>query len=117
MDVQYPGFGAIVVDGERFEHDVVIEAGRVRPRAKGPSREYRARYGHTPLSLAEDLPWEGPRLYVGTGASGRLPIMTEVWAEAEARDVELLASPTAEICNLLESIKPTSVYAVLHVTC
>lgn len=117
MDVEYPGFGAIVVDGERFEHDVVLEAGRVRPRDKGVSREHRGRYGHTPLSAAEDLPWAGSRLYVGTGASGRLPIMMEVWAEAEARDVELVVHPTAEICDLLSSVEPTTVNAVLHVTC
>ena len=117
MDVEYPGFGVIVVDGERYEHDVVIEAGRVRRRDKRPSREYRARYGHTPLSSAEDLPWAGPRLYIGTGASGRLPIMMEVWAEAEARDVELLVLPTAEVCDLLSSTDPAAVNAVLHVTC
>jgi hypothetical protein len=26
VDVDYPGFGVIVVGGERFEHDVVVEA-------------------------------------------------------------------------------------------
>jgi hypothetical protein len=43
VDVDYPGFGAIVVGGERFEHDVVVEAGRVRRRKKGPSKRYRDR--------------------------------------------------------------------------
>jgi len=117
VDVDYPGFGAIVIDGNRFEHDVVVEAGRVRRRKKGPSKAYRNRYGHTPLSADEDIPWLGRRLVVGTGASGQLPIMPEVWEEARARGVELIAVPTAEACRLLASIDSDNVSAILHVTC
>ncbi len=117
MDVDYPGFGEIVVDGERFDHDVVVEAGRVRRRKKGPSKAYRSRYGHTPLSPDERIPWSAPRLVVGTGASGRLPIMPEVWEEAKARGVDLVAVPTAEACELLRSVDAGRVYAILHVTC
>ena len=65
----------------------------------------------------EDLPWSGSRLIVGTGASGRLPIAPEVWAEAESRGIELVAMPTAEACELLRSIEGDEVSAVLHVTC
>jgi len=117
VDVDYPGFGAIVIDGNRFEHDVVVEAGRVRRRKKGPSKAYRNRYGHTPLSADEDIPWSGRRLVVGTGASGQLPIMPEVWEEARARGVELIAVPTAEACRLLGSVDSDNVSAILHVTC
>ena len=117
MDVVYPGFGTIVVDGERFDRDVVLEAGRVRPRKKGPSKAYRSRYGHTPLSPDEDIPWSPPRLVVGTGASGQLPIMPEVWEEAKVRGVELTAVPTSEACELLRPIEKDEVYAILHVTC
>ncbi len=117
MDLVYPGFGAIVVHGERFEHDVVVEAGRVRPRQKRPSKVHRHRYGHTPLSLDEDIPWSSPRLVVGTGASGQLPIMPEVWEEARARGIELIAAPTVEACRLLGPIDRQDVYAILHVTC
>ena len=117
MDVAYPGFGAIVIDGNRFDHDVVVEAGRVRPRKKGPSKPYRNRYGHTPLSLDESIPWSSPRLVVGTGASGQLPIMPELWEEAKVRGVELVAMPTSEACQLLGPIDKGEVYAILHVTC
>lgn len=112
-----PGFGAIVINGNRFDHDVVVEAGNVRPRNKGQSKAYRSRYGHTPLSLNEDSPWSSPRLVVGTGASGQLPIMPEVMAEAKARGVELVAVPTAEACRLLAPIESSQVSAILHVTC
>ena len=117
MDVAYPGFGTIVIDGRRFDHDVVVEAGRVRPRKKGPSKVYRSRYGHTPLSADENIPWSSPRLVVGTGASGQLPIMPELWEEAKDRGVELIALPTSEACDLLGPVDNGEVYAILHVTC
>jgi len=117
VDVEYPGFGVIVIDGNRYEHDVVVEAGRVRRRKKAPSKAYRSRYGHTPLSADEDIPWSTRRLVVGTGASGQLPIMPEVRAEARLRGVELTAVPTAEACSLLGRVDESDVYAILHVTC
>jgi hypothetical protein len=117
VDVDYPGFGAILIDGERFDHDVVVEAKRVRRRKKGPSKPYRSRYGHTPLSVDEEIPWSTAQLVVGTGASGRLPIMPEVWDAAKARDVELIALPTSQACELLRSIDELQVNAILHVTC
>ena len=117
MDVEYPGFGSIVIMGQRFDRDMVVDQGRLRPRKKGPSKGRRAEFGHTPLTAAEDLPWSGSRLIVGTGASGRLPIAPEVWAEAESRGIELVTMPTAEACELLRSIEGDEVSAVLHVTC
>jgi len=117
MDVDYPGFGTIVIAGKRYDHDVVVDAGQIRERKKKPSKPYRSRYGHTPLSIDEDIPWTAHRLVVGTGASGRLPIMAEVVNEAEARGVELIAIPTADACRLLAAADPSEVCAILHVTC
>jgi hypothetical protein len=117
MDVEYPGFGTIVVDGIRYDHDVVVEEGAVRKRKKGPSKEYRAQFGHTPLSAAEDLPWSKPRLIVGTGYSGRLPVMADVGDAAAEAGVALETMPTAEACALLRMLDAAEVNAVLHVTC
>ena len=117
MDIDYPGFGTIVIDGKRFDHDVVVEADRVRPRKKRPSKPYRVRYGHTPLSHDEEIPWSARQLVVGTGASGQLPIMPEVWQEAKLRGVEVVALPTSEACELLRSVDEGDVHAILHVTC
>lgn len=116
MDVSYPGFGSIVVRGERFDHDVVVEAGTVRARKKGPSKGYRGRYGHTPLSADEAIPWSASKLVIGTGASGSLPIMPEVLARADAEGVEVIALPTAQACELLRTMDD-STSAILHVTC
>lgn len=48
---------------------------------------------------------------------GRLPIMLEVWEEAKARSVELIALPTSQAFELLRSIDESPVNAILHVTC
>jgi hypothetical protein len=118
MDARLISFGRIEVDGVRFDHDVVIARGSIRKRKKRPSKAYRDRYGHTPLSLDEAIPWSADRLIVGTGASGQLPIMPEVIEEADRRHVELVALPTAEACRLLTAADDGErVSAILHVTC
>lgn len=109
-------FGRIQIDGEVYEHDVVIDTGGIRKRKKGPSKGFRSDYGHTPLSAKEDIPWRCDRLVIGTGADGALPVMEDVQQEARRRDVELVIVPTSEAIRLLsESTKDTS--AILHVTC
>lgn len=117
MDVTYPGFGSIVVQGVTYDHDVVLEGGSVRPRQKKASRPFRDRYGHTPLSAQEDLPWSRPRLIIGSGHGGRLPIMDEVRDKADGLGVELVIMPTAEACRVIRTLDDTEVNAVLHVTC
>jgi len=108
-------FGSIEVDGETYEHDLVIDRGRVRKRRKGPSKPYRSRYGHTPLSAAEDIPWSCRRLIVGSGAHGALPVMEDLVEEADRRGVELVVLPTREAIDLFETASDSN--AILHVTC
>jgi hypothetical protein len=85
MDMEYPEFGTIIIDGTSYNHDVVVDAGLVRKRKKGPSKRFRSEYGHTPLSAGEDIPWTKPRLVIGTGFSGRLPVMQELRHRADRR--------------------------------
>lgn len=49
-------FGSLRIDGKPYEHDVVIDRGEIRDRKKKPSKKFREAYGHTPLSIAEDIP-------------------------------------------------------------
>jgi hypothetical protein len=109
-------FGSIRIDGVTYEHDVVIEHGKVRKRRKKPSREFRGSFGHTPLSIAEDIPWACRRLVVGTGADGALPVMREVEAEAARRGIQLEVAPTRDAIRTLQE-QPKGTNAVLHVTC
>src|SRR5215470_7462986 len=110
-------FGEIEVGGRRYIHDVVIDCGKVRKRKKGPSKQFREHFGHTPLSAEEEIPWGGQRLFVGTGAHGALPVMHEVLAEAKRRGVEVIAAPTSEVCQLLDEVTKGQAYAILHCTC
>jgi hypothetical protein len=117
MDAKLVSFGAVEIDGQRYTHDVVVEGGQVRKRGKGPSKGYKARYGHTPLSADEEIPWSSARLIIGTGASGQLPVMDEVYAEAGRRGVEIVALPTGEACERLIREDMVGTSAILHVTC
>ncbi len=117
MDARLVGFGEVEVEGKRYDADVVIERGQVRRRHKKPSKPYRDRFGHTPLSAEESIPWGGPRLIVGTGADGLLPIMAEVYDEAVRRNVEVVALTTESACRLITHLESGEVNAVLHVTC
>ena len=109
-------FGSIRVDGTMFDHDLVIDRGEIRKRKKGPSKDLRARYGHTPLSSQEDIPWDCRRLVIGSGANGSLPIVDEVAEEAARRGVELVVMPTSEAIEELER-SPDDTNAILHLTC
>jgi hypothetical protein len=115
MRFQAFSFGSIRIDGITYNHDVVIDRDHVRKRKKKPSKEFREAFGHTPLSIKEDIPWECRTLVIGTG-TGNLPVMDEVKREAKRRGIKLLILPTADaIAELKEH--PDRANAVLHVTC
>ena len=108
-------FGVIRIDGVTYEHDVVIERGQVRKRSKKPSKKYRDQFGHTPLSMEEEIPWKCRTLVIGTG-TGDLPVMEEVKQEARRRRIKLLVLPTAKAIEALKKDTPET-NAILHVTC
>ena len=108
--------GSVRVDGVTYEHDLILDRGKVRTRKKAASRKFRGVYGHTPLSIAENIPWRCRRLVVGTGADGALPVMQQVRDEARRRKVDLVVLPTARaIGALAEAGAHTN--AILHLTC
>jgi hypothetical protein len=107
--------GKIQIDGIEYGYDIVIDQGEIRRRKKKPSKKFRDSFGHTPLSLEEEIPWKCRRLVVGTG-TGALPVMDEVRREAERRKVELIILPTEEAIELLKRHEENT-NAILHVTC
>ena len=108
-------FGSIQIDGVTYEHDVVIDHGKVRKRKKKPSKKFREAFGHTPVSLEEEIPWKCTGLVIGTG-TGRLPVMDEVKHEAERRGIDLVILPTAKAIEILRK-GPADTNAILHLTC
>jgi hypothetical protein len=109
-------FGSIRVDGVTYDHDLIIDRGKIRKRKKAASRKFRGASGHTPLSVAEDIPWRCRRLVIGTGADGALPVLPQVRDEARRRKVDLVVLPTAEAIGVLARAAPDT-NAILHLTC
>src|SRR5437867_6684738 len=101
MRFQKFDFGSIRVDGVDYDYDLVIDRGELGKRRKKASKRYRDRYGHTPLSVEEGIPWKCRRLVIGTGAEGSLPVMDEVRVEARRRNVDLVVVPTRDAIGLL----------------
>src|SRR6266498_1239893 len=105
MKARLVKFGEIEVEGKRYTNDVVIDGDKVRKRKKGPSKQFREKFGHTPLSVGEEIPWGGKRLIVGTGAHGAPPLGLRPLPEAKRRGIEVISAPTSEVCGLLEEVK------------
>src|SRR6202171_2423003 len=108
-------FGSIRIDGTTYEHDVVIDRGQIRKRKKKPSKKFRDEFGHTPLSIEEEIPWKCRRLVIGTG-TGALPVMEEVKREAQRRKMDLFILRTVAAIEELKQ-RPDDTNAILHVTC
>jgi hypothetical protein len=51
-------FGVIEIDGVTYEYDVVVDRGDIRRRKKKASKKFRDTFGHTPLSVDENIPWK-----------------------------------------------------------
>src|ERR1017187_9447745 len=82
---------------------------------KRPSKRCRESFGHTPLSVEEDIPWNCGQLVIGTGM-GALPVMNEVRQEARRRGVKLVIRPIGKAIQILNE-QPKDTNAILHLTC
>lgn len=110
-------FGSITVNGKFFKKDVVIENGVCRKRKKGPSKPQRAKYGHTPLTSLEKIPWDCKTLVIGIGMHGKLPVVKKFKNEARRRNVKLIMRKTpAAVKYYLKNYGP-DVNAIFHTTC
>jgi hypothetical protein len=94
---------------------VVIDRGKIRKRKKRPSKKSRAAFGHTPISVEEEIPWQCKHLVIGTG-TGALPVMEEVKKKATRRKIKLVILPTKKAIKDLKQA-PAGTTAILHVTC
>ena len=110
-------FGSITIDGEVFDHDVIIRlGGRVKKRKKLSKAVYGT--SHTiSLAEAEHLYQEGvERLLIGAGQEGRVGLSEEAatYFGRKRCQVELLSTPEViSVWNQAEG----AVIGLLHVTC
>lgn len=114
MVVNQLSFGSVTIDGEDFVKDIVVDNGVVKRRNKEESKKFSTIYGHTPLSAGENIPWDCECLVIATGHSGALPVMKEVFQEAEERGIKLLTMSTPEAVKHINGIRTN---LILHLTC
>lgn len=114
MIVKNYSFGSINIDGETYGKDLMIDNGSIKKRNKDASKKYSERFGHTPLSADENIPWNCNRLIVGNGYSSSLPVMDEVRDIAVQKGVELVVMSTREA---IKHVNDPQTNLVLHLTC
>ena len=114
MVVNELSFGSIIIDGEIYFKDVVIDNGKVRKRKKSESKKYSAGFGHTPLSPDENIPWNCETLIIGTGHYSSLPVMEEIYDMASKKGVKLHLMSTPEA---IKHINDMDTNFILHLTC
>jgi hypothetical protein len=51
----------------------VIVGGGIHKRKKKPSKPFRGEFGHTPLSIEEEIPWDCRRRWWGPGRAVLFP--------------------------------------------
>jgi hypothetical protein len=111
-------FGSVTIDGEVFDHDVIIRLdGRVKKRKKKLSK---AVYGtsHTiSLAEAEHLYQEGvERLLIGSGQHGRVALSEEAAAYFAGNRCQVELLPTPEVIPVWNQAEG-AVIGMVHVTC
>ena len=72
MRFEQYSFGSIQIDGVSYDHDLIVDRGKITKRKKAASKRFRDAYGHTPLPVVEEIPWRRRRLEIGTGLTALL---------------------------------------------
>ena len=111
-------FGSITVDGERYEHDLLIRLnGKVEKRKKKLSKEV---YGTSHImSLAEaDYVYEegAETIIIGSGQSGMLKLSEEAAAFLQGKQCKVELLPTPEAILLWNNAKSSTI-GLFHITC
>ncbi len=114
MQINKLSFGNIIIDNISYDHDIVIDQGKIHKRDKSASRRLKQNHGHTPLTVEENIPWNCRRLIVGSGQSGSLPVLEEVYAQAAKHNVTVSIMTTPEA---VKHVNEPDTNFVLHLTC
>jgi hypothetical protein len=114
MVVNSLSFGSITIDGKTYHKDIVIDHGAVKKRKKSESKKYSSRYGHTPLSSEENIPWHCKYLIIGSGHDMCLPVMDEIYEIAHQKHVMIRVLSTPEA---IKHVNDSDTNFVIHLTC
>lgn len=114
MKIESPGFGSIVIDGRRYNRDVIVLHGEVRPdwwRKEG--------HGLYPEDISEVLAARPEVFVLGCGWYGALKVSPETRRAFEEAGIRLVCRPTPEACQELTRLLAEGVDAAggFHLTC
>ena len=115
------GFGWLIADGARYDHDILITAdGAIIPRPKHLSKKYGG--WHTvlgPEEIESALVGAPEILLVGLGHFRQLPILPETKTLLARRGVKLETASAPDALRRYDELRQAGkrVAAILHVTC
>jgi hypothetical protein len=111
-------FGSITVDGETFDHDIVIRlSGKVKNRKRKLSKRQYGSSHTVSLAEAEHIYDDGAeRVIVGTGQQGVLKLSDEAEGFFKDRDCKVQVVPTPEAIKVWNEAAGRTI-AMFHVTC
>jgi hypothetical protein len=111
-------FGSITVDGETFDHDIVIRlSGKVKNRKKKLSKQQYGSSHTVSLAEAEHIYDDGAeRVIVGTGQQGVLRLSDEAEGFFKDRGCKVQLVPTPEAIKVWNEAAGRTI-AMFHVTC
>ncbi len=117
-------FGYIVINGKRYDHDVVICGDKVLERPKHLSKDKKSIYGHTPLTRKEveniiEMCRDFDVVIIGKGLYGALPILDEVMTLFRDLGKDVLIELTPKAIEILNNMLSSGkrVLGIIHITC
>ena len=111
-------FGSITVDGETFDHDIVIRlSGKVKKRKKKLSKQQYGTSHTVSLAEAEHIYDDGAeQVIVGTGQHGVLKLSDEAEGFFKDHGCNVQAVPTPDAVKAWNEAEGKTI-AMFHVTC
>lgn len=124
MNIEDTSFGEIIVDGGKYDHDIVITPDRVKKRKKwitkdkhGTSHKFTREEMEEYLENIETEKVE--IVVIGTGQYGKLGLLEETRELLDEKKIEALERKTPEAAKFFNEIeKPRErKLGIFHVTC
>jgi hypothetical protein len=118
MEIENTTFGTITIDGETYEHDVLIRlSGEVVKRKKKLSKKY---YGTSHVVSKDEAKFIYERgcnqLVVGSGQMGNVHLSPEAEAYFAKKDCKVLLRPTPEAIQVFNKSFSKKI-GLFQVTC
>lgn len=118
MNIEGTQFGSITIDGQTYDHDVVIRlSGEVTKRKKKLSKKYYGTSHVISKDEAEFLYEDGcKQLILGTGQFDNVRLSKEAASFFKKKGCEVVAAATPNALNLYNRSVAKKI-AMFHVTC